>query len=75
MFVDASELIGKKYKGQEITGAADIGKFLIEDYYVAIIPCDDFGFSDHFRLSYAISVSEIDKGMDRIKEFCESLTE
>ena len=75
VFVDASELIGKKYKGQEITGAADIGKFLIEDYYVAIIPCDDFGFSDHFRLSYAISVSEIDKGMDRIKEFCESLTE
>lgn len=75
VFVDASELIGKKYKGQEITGASDIGKFLIEDYYVAIIPCDDFGFPDHFRLSYAISVSEIDKGMDRIKEFCESLSE
>ncbi len=75
VFVDANEIIGKKYNGQEITSAADVAKFLIEDYYVAIIPCDDFGFPDHFRLSYAISVNEIDKGMDRIKEFCQSLTE
>ena len=75
VFVDINELIGKKYNGQVITNAADIAKFLIEDYYVAIIPCDDFGFPDHFRLSYAISVNEIDKGMDRIKEFCQSLTE
>lgn len=75
VFVDATEIIGKKYNGQVITSAADIGRILIEDYYVAIIPCDDFGFPDHFRLSYAISVNEIDKGMDRIKEFCQSLTE
>ncbi len=75
VFVDINELIGKKYNGQVISSAADIAKFLIEDYYVAIIPCDDFGFPDHFRLSYAISVNEIDKGMDRIKEFCQNLTD
>ncbi len=75
IFVDASELIGKKYKGTAITSAADIARFLIEDFFVAIVPCADFGFPDHFRLSYAIGVSAIDKGMHRIKEFCMSLTD
>jgi len=75
IFVDASELIGKKYKGKEITCAADMAQYLLEDYYVAIVPCKDFGFPNHFRLSYAISVSQIDKGMSRIKEFCESVTD
>ena len=75
IFVDASELIGKKYKGKEITCAADMAQFLLEDYYVAIIPCGDFGYPNHFRLSYAISVIQIEKGMNRIREFCDQLTD
>lgn len=73
LFVDMSEFIGKKYFGHEINNAVDFAKFLLEDYQVAIIPCDDFGFDDHFRLSYAISVTQIDKGMSRIKEFCSNI--
>lgn len=73
VFVDCEELIGKKYKGRVIKDAADVGDILISDYYVAIIPCADFGFPDHFRLSYAISQSMIEKGMDRIDAFTEAL--
>lgn len=73
LFVDMSEFIGKHYFGHEINNAVDFAKFLLEDYQVAIIPCGDFGFDDHFRLSYAISVSQIDKGMSRIKEFCDNI--
>ncbi len=73
LFVDMSELIGKKYFGHEINNAKDFAKYLLEDYQVAVIPCDDFGFDDHFRLSYAISVAQIDKGMSRIKEFCSNI--
>jgi aspartate aminotransferase len=36
---------------------------------VAVIPCADFGYPDHIRLSYAISQSDIAKGMDRIEDF------
>ena len=73
LFVDMSAFIGKHYFGHEINNAVDFAKFLLEDYQVAIIPCGDFGFDDHFRLSYAISVVEIDKGMSRIKEFCDNI--
>ena len=75
VFVDATEMFGKKYKGQEITSAADVAKFLLDDYYVAIVPCADFGFDDHFRLSYAISMERIEEGMNRIEDFANSLTD
>ena len=69
VFVDCNGAIGKTYKGRMINDASDIADILINDYYVAIIPCADFGFPDHFRLSYATSMEQIKKGMDRIDEF------
>ncbi len=73
VFVDAEEMIGKKYKDTVIKDASDIARILIEDYYVAIIPCADFGCPNHFRLSYAIAIKNIAKGMDRIEEFAKEL--
>ena len=46
---------------------------MIEDYKVAVIPCGDFGFDNFIRLSYAISIEAIEKGLDRIEEFVSSL--
>ncbi len=74
VFVDGSELIGMKYKGEEIKSAAQVAAYLLEDFGVAVVPCADFGFPDHFRLSYAISTDQINKGMDRIAAFCEAVT-
>ncbi|WP_434309368.1 pyridoxal phosphate-dependent aminotransferase [Hominifimenecus sp. rT4P-3] len=73
LFVDCSEVQGKVYKGKEIKDAADIAAILIEDYKVAVVPCADFGFADHLRLSYAISKEEIAKGLDRIEAFLKTL--
>ncbi len=73
-FVDCSALVGKKYKDEEIKGAADIGRILIEDYNVAVIPCDDFGIANHIRLSYAISMVQIKEGVKRINKFLAALS-
>ena len=69
LFVDLSDVIGREYKGKILESAADIASVLIEDYKVAVVPCADFGFDDHMRLSYATSEEEINKGLDRIEEF------
>lgn len=66
VFVDVSELLSMKYKNETIKTAAQLAKILIEDYQVAVVPCEDFGFDDHIRLSYAISMEQIEKGLDRI---------
>ncbi|MDF2512179.1 MAG: Aspartate aminotransferase [Herbinix sp.] len=72
-FVDVSQLFDKEYKGEKIGDVNHLAKILIEDYSVAVIPCADFGFADHMRLSYAISKEQITKGLDRIEAFIEAL--
>ena len=66
VFADVSEALKKEYKGKKVETAAEFARILIEDYNVAVVPCADFGFPDHIRLSYAISVEQIDKGLTRI---------
>ncbi len=73
VFVDLSEACKLSYKGQKIESAAKIADILINDYSVAVIPCTDFGFPEHIRLSYAISMEQIEKGLDRIEKFLSEL--
>lgn len=72
-FVDVNEILSKEYKGEKITTTSRLAEILLEDYSVAVIPCEDFGFPDHIRLSYAISMEQIQKGIDRIENFAKSL--
>ncbi|MBQ8846457.1 MAG: pyridoxal phosphate-dependent aminotransferase [Lachnospiraceae bacterium] len=69
VFIDVSKLLEKSYKGEKIGDVSKLAKILIEDYMTAVIPCADFGFDDHIRLSYAISMEQIKKGLDRIEQF------
>jgi aspartate aminotransferase len=62
----------------------NIGKFglgsenfcgkLLEEQKVAAVPGIAFGSDAHIRLSYACSMENITKGLDRIEAFCTSLT-
>lgn len=73
VFVDVSEACAKEYKGEKIETAAKLAEILINDYSVAVVPCADFGFADHIRLSYATSIEQIEKGLNRIEELLKSL--
>ena len=73
VFVDASEVLGKKYKDTVVESVAQMAEILINDYNTAVVPCADFGFEKHLRLSYAISIEQIEKGLDRIESFLNDL--
>ena len=73
LFIDVSKVLNKVYKNEIIGSTDKLAKILIEDYNVAIVPCDDFGFNDHIRLSYAIGIEQIEKGVERIKNFVDTL--
>ena len=72
-FIDCSEVLGMSYKGTKIETTIQMADILLTDYAVALVPCGDFGFDDHVRLSYAISIPQIEKGMDRIEAFLKEL--
>ncbi len=73
IFVDMSLVIGKKYKDQSIENINDLARILIDDFKTAVIPCADFGAPNYMRLSYAISMANIEKGLDRIEAFLNSV--
>ena len=73
VFADITKLIGKSYNGKPITNGAIFAELLLEDQKVALVPCADFGFPNHIRLSYATSEEEIVEGMGRLKHFVNNL--
>jgi aspartate aminotransferase len=42
---------------------------LLSEARVAVVPGEAFGSSQHFRLSYAAAMSELERGLDRIHHF------
>ena len=46
---------------------------LLESQKVAAVPGIAFGADDYIRLSYATSMANIEKGLDRIDKFCRTL--
>lgn len=75
VFVNVEEVFAKSFRGEKIGDVSRLAKFLIEEYQTAVIPCADFGAPDHIRLSYAISMEQIAKGLDRIEKFLGELTD
>ncbi len=73
VFIDMSEALKMKYKGEVLENASKLAGCLLNDYAVAVIPCADFGFPTHIRLSYAISMESIEKGLNRIEAFLKEL--
>jgi aspartate aminotransferase len=53
--------------------SADFCAKLLEQQKVAAVPGIAFGTDAHMRLSYACSMENIQKGLDRIEAFCASL--
>jgi aspartate aminotransferase len=50
-------------------GSIELAKQLLEEKLVALIPGLAFGFDDYIRLSFATSMKDIKKGLDRIEEW------
>ena len=69
IFVDISAFCGKVVNRKVIRDASDFAGYILEEHKVVIIPCADFGYKNHIRLSYACSEDEIIEGMSRIRDF------
>ena len=46
---------------------------LLKEANVAVVPGEAFGTDDHVRISYATSMKELERGLDRIHKFIEAL--
>ena len=69
VFVNISHLFGKTYQKQKINDSLAFSTTLLSEAKVAVVPGIAFGADEYIRLSYATSLENITKGIDRIEEF------
>jgi len=72
-FPNVSDLLKKRYKGESIGTSLKLAELLLDDARVAVVPGSAFGAEGYVRLSYATSMENIAKGLDRIEEFFKKL--
>jgi aspartate aminotransferase len=66
-YPDVSALYGRGAGQRQITDSAALCEYLLEEAHTACVPGAGFGTRDHIRLSYATSMANIEKAMDRIQ--------
>ena len=67
-FPNTSKLYGKTTGDRTISSSSDLALYLLEKANVALVHGEAFGDDAYIRLSYATSIEEIKKGVDRIRE-------
>lgn len=69
VMMNMKSFIGKTMYGKVIEGDEDFAQLFLEKGLVATVPCTSFAAPGFLRWSYATSMEDIDKGLDRLEAF------
>ena len=61
--------VSSAFDGKRIKNSLDFASLLLEQQHVAVVPGEAFGTRDHIRISYATSMQELERGLDRLHKF------
>jgi aspartate/methionine/tyrosine aminotransferase len=68
LFPNFSSYYEKEANGIQIRNSYGLAYYLLKEARVAIVPGDAFGANNYIRISYATSMANLEKGLDRIIE-------
>ncbi len=75
VFPSCKGLMGKKdSNGKEIKSDTDFVQSLLENSGIAVVQGSAFGLEGFFRISYATSMENLKKALEKISSFCKSLS-
>jgi aspartate aminotransferase len=67
--------MGKKdTNGKKIKSDTDFVQSLLENSGIAVVQGSAFGLEGFFRISYATSMDNLKKALEKISSFCKSLS-
>lgn len=69
VMMDMSGFVGKEMYGHVIENDVDFAQLFLEKGGVATVPTTAFAAPNYLRWSYATSLEQIDKGLDRLEKF------
>jgi len=66
VFPNVSKLYGAKYEKGILVNDFDIANYLLEYAHIAVVPGSSYNCPGYIRLSYATSMENIEKGLERM---------
>ncbi|MRR57602.1 MAG: pyridoxal phosphate-dependent aminotransferase [Deltaproteobacteria bacterium] len=72
-FPKVSGVYGRSFDGKTISNSSELAAYFLEQARVAVVPGIAFGADNYVRFSYATSMDNIRKGIDRIEEAVSNL--
>jgi aspartate aminotransferase len=72
-FPNVSGVYGRSFDGRIISNSTELAAYFLEQARVAVVPGIAFGADNYVRFSYATSMENIRKGIDRIEEAVSNL--
>jgi aspartate aminotransferase len=73
-FPNTSKIYGSRFGEKAIGSSTDLALYLLEEAKVALVPGDAFGDDNYLRISYATSLENIGKGLERIRQAIKNLS-
>lgn len=67
VFPNISGILGRKFGNMVLDSSVKFAEYLLNEAKVAVVPGEPFGAPGYVRLSYATSMENIEKGIDRIE--------
>jgi aspartate aminotransferase len=66
--------ISVAYGGGKVKNSLEFAEKLLGEAHVAVVPGEAFGTADHVRISYATSMHELERGLDRLHRFIQQVS-
>ncbi len=67
-FPNISGLLGKRGPSGMLKTPNEMANYLLNDAHIAVVPGEPFGSHQHLRLSYATSMTNIARGLERLRQ-------
>lgn len=73
LWVDVTKALGKSYQGKKIESSKDFCQVLLEKFFVATVPGEEFGNAGYMRLSFAIGSERMTQAIQRMKKLVDDM--
>jgi aspartate aminotransferase len=72
-FPNTAKIYGSRFGDKTINSSTDLALYFLEEAKVALVQGEAFGDDNYVRISYATSMDDISKGLERIRQALQNL--
>ena len=72
-FPNTAKIYGARFRDKTINSSTDLALYFLEEAKVALVHGEAFGDDNYVRISYATSLDDISKGLERIRQALQNL--